>query len=44
VIKITSRQQQTQRTRLGSLRVEYAIKKPSKQLLAVINLDSDTRV
>ena len=41
---ITSRQQQTQRTLLDWLRVEYAIKKPSNKLLAVTDLDSDTWV
>jgi hypothetical protein len=36
------RQQQTQRTLLDWLRVEYAIAKPSNKLLAVAGLDSDT--
>jgi hypothetical protein len=39
-----SRQQQTQRTLLDWLRVEYAIEKPSNKLLAVTDLDSDTWV
>ncbi len=34
LIEITSRQQQTQRTLLDWLRVEYAIEKPSNKLLA----------
>jgi hypothetical protein len=42
LIEITSRQQQTQRTLLDWLRVEYAIEKPSNKLLAVTDLDSDT--
>jgi hypothetical protein len=42
--EITSRQQQTQRTLLDWLRVEYAIEKPSNNLLAVTDLDSDTWV
>ena len=41
---ITSRQQQTQRTLLDWLRVEYAIEKPSNKLLAATDLDSDTWV
>ena len=44
LIEITSRQQQTQRTLLASLRVEYAIEKPSNKLLAATDLDSDTWV
>jgi hypothetical protein len=44
LIEITSRQQQTQRTLLAWLRVEYAIEKPSNKLLAVAELDSDTWV
>ena len=44
LIEITSRQQQTQRTLLDWLRVEYAIEKPSNKLLAVTELDSDTWV
>ena len=40
---VTSRQQQTQRTLLDWLRVEYAIEKASNKLLAVTDLDSDTR-
>jgi hypothetical protein len=43
-MEITSRQQQTQRTLLNWLRVEYAIAKPSNKLLAVTELDSDTWV
>jgi len=44
LIEITSRQQQTQRKLFDLLRVECEIEKPSKKLLAVANLDSDTRV
>jgi hypothetical protein len=44
LIEITSRQQQTQRTLLDWLRVEYALEKPSNKLLAVTDLDSDTWV
>jgi SAM-dependent methyltransferase len=44
LIEITSRQQQTQRTLLDWLRVEYAIEKPSNKLLAATDLDSDTWV
>ena len=44
LIELTSRQQQTQRTLLDWLRVEYGIEKPSNKLLAVTELDSDTRV
>ena len=44
LIEITSRQQQTQRTLLDWLRVEYAIEKPSNKLLAMTELDSDTWV
>jgi hypothetical protein len=44
LIEITSRHQQTQRTLLDWLRVEYAIAKPSNKLLAVADLDSDTWV
>ena len=43
-MEITSRQQQTQRTLLDWLRVEYAIEKPSNKLLAATDLDSDTWV
>ena len=43
-LKITSRQQQTQRTLLDWLRVEYAIEKPSNKFLSVSDLDSDTWV
>jgi hypothetical protein len=42
LIEITCRQQQTQRTLLDWLRVEYAIEKPSNKLLAMADLDSDT--
>src|ERR1039458_6770962 len=41
---LTSRQQQTQRTLLDWLRMEYAIEKPSNKLLAATDLDSDTWV
>jgi len=44
LIEITSRQQQTQRTLLAWLQVEYAIKKPTNKLLAVAELDSGTWV
>jgi hypothetical protein len=44
LIEITSCQQQTQRTLLDWLRVEYAIEKPSNKLLAATDLDSDTWV
>ena len=44
LIELTSRQQQTQRTLLDWLRVEYAIEKPSNKLLAATDLDSDTWV
>jgi hypothetical protein len=44
LIEITSHQQQTQRTLLDWLRVEYAIEKPSNKLLAATELDSDTWV
>jgi len=44
LIEIASRQQQTQRTLLDWLRVEYAIEKPSNKLLSVADLDSDTWV
>jgi len=44
LIEITSCQQQTQRTLLDWLRVEYAIEKPNNKLLAVAELDSDTWV
>jgi hypothetical protein len=40
---VNLRQQQTQRTLLDWLRVEYGIEKPSDKLLAVAELDSDTR-
>ena len=41
---MTFRQQQTQRTLLDLLRMEYAIAKPSNKLLAATELDSDTWV
>jgi hypothetical protein len=44
MIESTSRQQQTQRTLLDWLRVEYAIEKPSNKLLAATDLGSDTWV
>ena len=44
LIEMTSRQQQTQRTLLDGLGVEYATEKPSNKLLAVTDLDSDTWV
>ena len=44
LIEITSRQQQTQRTLLDWLRVEYGIEKPSNKLLAATELDSATWV
>ena len=44
LIEITARQQQTQRTLLDWLRVEYAIEKPNNKLQAVTELDSDTLV
>lgn len=44
LIEITARQQQTQRTLLDWLRVEYAIEKPGNKLQAAVELDSDTLV
>src|ERR1017187_7029407 len=44
LVKVTSRQQQTQHTLLDWLRMEYAIEKPSNKLLAATDLDSDTWV
>jgi hypothetical protein len=44
LIEITSRQQQTQRTLLDWLRMEYWIEKPSNKLVAATDLDSDTWV
>ncbi len=44
LIEITIHQQQTQRTLLDWLRVEYAIEKPGNKLQAVAELDSDTLV
>jgi hypothetical protein len=43
-IELTSREQQTRRTLLDWLRVEYGIEKPSNKLLALTDLDSDTWV
>lgn len=40
----TAAQQQTQRTVLDWLRVEYAIEKPSQKLAALTDLDSDAFV
>ena len=42
--ELTARQQQTQRTLLDWLRVEYGIEKPSNKLLALTDLDSNTWV
>jgi hypothetical protein len=42
LIEITERKQQTRRTVLDWLRVEYAIEKPSQKLQALTELDSDT--
>ncbi len=42
--RLNSRQQQTQRTLLDWLRVEYGIEKPSNKLLALTELDSNTWV
>jgi hypothetical protein len=44
LIETTSHQQQTQRTLLDWLRVEYGIEKPSNKLLGATELDSDARV
>jgi hypothetical protein len=44
LVEITSHQQQTQRTLIDWLRVEYEIEKPSNKLLDVAELDSDTWV
>jgi len=44
LIELTSHQQQTQRTMLAWLRVEYRIEKPSNKLLARTELDSTTWV
>lgn len=44
LIEITASQQQTQRTVLDWLRVEYAIEKPSQKLAALTDLDSDAFV
>lgn len=41
LIDITASQQQTQRTVLDWLRVEYAIEKPSQKLATLTDLDSD---
>ena len=42
MIEIISRQQQTQRTLLDWLRVEYGNEKPNNKLLALTELDSNT--
>jgi hypothetical protein len=44
LIEITASQQQTQRTVLDWLRMEYAIEKPSQKLAALTSLDSDAFV
>jgi hypothetical protein len=44
LVETPSRQQQTQRTLLDWLRVEYGIGKPSNKLLALTELDSNTWV
>ncbi|HWQ93401.1 MAG TPA: N-6 DNA methylase, partial [Clostridia bacterium] len=44
LIEITSTQQQTLRTVLDWLRVEYSIEKPSNKLQALADLDSDTLI
>ena len=44
LIEITAQQQQTQRTLLDWLRMEYAIEKPGNKLQAMTELDSDTLV
>lgn len=44
LIEITALQQQTQRTLLDWLRMEYAIEKPGNKLQAASELDSDTLV
>ena len=44
LVEVTSRQQQTQRTLLDWLRVEYGIEKPSSKLLTLPELDSNTWV
>ena len=44
LIEITSRQQQTQRTLLDCLRVDYGIEMTSNKLLALTDLDSNTGV
>lgn len=44
LIEITATQQQTQRTVLDWLRVEYGIEKPGNKLQSLANLDSDTFV
>jgi hypothetical protein len=44
LIDITASQQQTQRTMLDWLRVEYALEKPSQKLASLIDLDSDALV
>ena len=42
--QITSHQQETQRTFLDWLRVEYSIAKPSNKVLALTELESNTWV
>jgi len=44
LIEITASQQETQRTILDWLRVEYTIEKPGKKLQSLTTLDSDTFV
>ncbi len=44
LIELTATQQQTQRTVLDWLRVEYAVEKPGNKLQALADLDSDTFV
>lgn len=44
LVEITAQQQQTQRTLLDWLRMEYAIEKPGNKLQAMTDLDSDTLV
>ncbi len=43
MIQTTSRQQQTERTLLDWLRMEYGIEKPSNKLLALTGLDSNSK-
>jgi hypothetical protein len=44
LIRISAAQQETRRTLLDWLRVEYGIAKPSNELLALTELDSNTWV